>query len=166
MKIKDTFISELEEESKSTQKMLEIIPDEKLMWQPHEKSMTLCRLATHIAELPGWISSIMEYDELDFGKENYKAKIVKTNSELLDIFNQNYNRAMKSLKETDDEVFMKNWTLRKNETIYFTLPKIVCLRSFCLNHLYHHRGQLTVYLRLLNIPIPNSYGPTADKPII
>ncbi len=163
MAINETFISEIKEESKSTKRMLELIPEEHLMWKPHEKSMTLGRLATHIAELTGWISAIMDYEELDFGKVNYKPPEIKSNSDIMKIFSDNLNKAIETLEKATDTDFMKNWTLRNNETIYFTLPKIVCLRSFCLNHIYHHRGQLTVYFRLLNIPVPGSYGPTADE---
>lgn len=163
MPINQTFISELQEESKSTKRMLECIPNEKLLWKPHDKSMTLSRLASHIAELIGWIPSILNYDELDLGKINFKAPEIKNNSDILKIFTDNLDKALQSLNRATDEDFMKNWTLRKNETIYFTLPKIVCIRTFCLNHIYHHRGQLTVYFRLLNIPVPSSYGPTADE---
>lgn len=163
MPLNQTFISELQEESKSTKRMLECIPNEKLLWKPHDKSMTLSRLASHIAELTGWVSSILDYDELDLGKINFKAPEIKNNSDILKIFADNLDKALQSLNRTTDDEFIKNWTLRKNETIYFTLPKIVCIRTFCLNHLYHHRGQLTVYFRLLNIPVPSSYGPTADE---
>ncbi len=165
MPVNQSFIAELEEEAKSTRKVLERVPVEKSDWKPHEKSMPLGRLATHVAELPGWITSVLSTDEMDFAKIEYKPKIAKTTAELLEIFEDNYSKGLKSLKDAKDEDFFKNWTLRNGEQIYFTLPKIAVIRSVGYNHLYHHRGQLTVFLRLNDVPLPGIYGPTADEPM-
>lgn len=165
MSLNQSFISELEQESKSTRKVLERVPIEKADWKPHEKSMTLGRLSTHVAELPNWLDVTLNSDELDFAKVEYKPRIAATSAELINIFEENYSKGMKAIKNATDEVLMSNWTLRNGETIYFTLPKIAVVRSTVYNHLYHHRAQLGVYLRLLNVPLPAIYGPTADEPM-
>lgn len=165
MPINQSLITELEQESKATKRLLERVPIEKSDWKPHTKSMTLGRLATHVAELPGWISTALDTDELDFAKIEYKPRIAKSNSELIEIFNENLTKGLESLKKATDEDFMKNWTMRNGEQVFFTLPKIAVLRSTAYNHLYHHRGQLTVFLRLNDVPLPGIYGPTADEPM-
>lgn len=163
MAINESFISELEQEAKSTRKILERVPADKPDWKPHEKSMKLGSLATHVAELPGWVSMTLDQDELDFAKMDYKPTILKSTEQLLKIFDDNVEKAMKSLKNAPDEKFKKNWTMKNGELVYFTLPKEAVLRSFSFNHSYHHRAQLGVYLRLLGIPLPGIYGPTADE---
>jgi uncharacterized damage-inducible protein DinB len=165
MPLNQSFITELEQEAKSTRKILERVPIEKAGWKPHEKSMSIGRLATHVAELTGWVTSVLNSDEMDFAKIEYKPRIATTSAELLEIFEENYSKGMESLKNATDENLLKNWTLRNGEQIYFTLPKIAVIRSVGYNHLYHHRGQLTVFLRLNNIPLPGIYGPTADEPM-
>jgi uncharacterized damage-inducible protein DinB len=163
MAINESFLSELKEEEKSTKKLLERIPAEHLSWKPHEKSFPLSRLASHIAELPGWISAILDYDELDFGKSDFKPPVISTPDDILKLHNENIGRAIKSLENAKDEDFSKMWTLKNNDKVFFTRPKDVVLKNFAYSHLYHHRGQLTVYLRLLDIPLPSVYGPTADE---
>lgn len=165
MPINQPFITELEQEAKATRKVLERVPLEKSAWKPHEKSTPLGRLATHVAEIPGWITSTLGADELDFSKFDYKARVAGASSELLQIFEENYSKGMESLKNASDDDFSKNWTMRNGERIYFTLPKVSVIRTFAFNHQYHHRAQLTVYLRLLNVPLPYVYGPTADEPM-
>jgi uncharacterized damage-inducible protein DinB len=165
MSLNQSFLDELEREARPTRKMLELVPLEKADWAPHKKSTPLGRLATHIAELPGWTSVTLDYRELDFAKSEYKPRIAESNSELINIYEENLEKAEKSLKNTDDEVFSEEWTLRNGEQVYFTLPKIIVLRSTCFNHLIHHRAQLGVYLRLLDVPLPGIYGPTADEPM-
>ena len=163
MGINESFIAELEQEAKATRKLLERVPLEKADWKPHEKSMTLGRLAFHIAEIPGWASSTLDLDELDFAKGDYRPTTSGTTTELLKSFDDNIARAMKSLKYAPDERFMENWTLKNGDITYFTLPKIAVLRSFAFSHWIHHRAQLGVYLRLLDVPLPGMYGPTADE---
>ncbi len=165
MPINQSFISELEEQAKGTKQLLERVPLEKADWKPHEKSTTMGRLATHVAELPGWISFILSTEEIDFSKLDYKPRIAASTKELLEIFDENISKSLESLKKAKDKDFTKTWTMRSGEQVHFVLPKDVVLRSFSYNHLYHHRGQLTVYLRLNNVPLPNLFGPTADAPM-
>jgi len=163
MGINESFIAELEQEAKATKTLLERVPLEKSDWKPHEKSMSLGRLAFHVAEIPGWASDTLDHDELDFATSEYKPTTSGTTADLLKSFDDSYAKAMKSLKDAPDERFVENWTMKNGDIIYFTMPKIAVLRSFGFNHWYHHRAQLGVYLRLLDIPLPGTYGPTADE---
>ncbi len=163
MKISDAFIGELQQEAASTRKLLERVPLDKPDWAPHEKSMKLGNLANHVAELPGWVSVSLDQDELDFATFEYKPQIPKSTEELLKKFDDNLAKAMNSLNNASNEKFGENWTMRNGEQVYFTLPKAAVVRSFSFNHMYHHRAQLGVYLRLLDIPLPGIYGPTADE---
>lgn len=164
MTISESLLAELEREAVPTRKLLERVPLEKSDWAPHKKSTPLGRLATHIAELPGWTTMTLEHNELDFAKSGYKLRVAGSPGELIEIFEDSLSRAEKTLKNTDDSVYSEDWTLRDGESIYFTVPKIEMMRSN-FNHLFHHRGQLSVYLRLLDIPLPGVYGPTADEPM-
>ncbi len=157
------LIAEMKMEAANTRKILERVPVEKNDWKPHRKSMSLGRLATHVAEIPGWVTATMTTDELDFAKTEYKPHIAQSTQELLDILDKNVNEGVNALENSKDEDFDKMWTLRNGDQVYFTLPKKAVLRSFALSHHYHHRAQLGVYLRLLDIPIPGMYGPTADE---
>jgi uncharacterized damage-inducible protein DinB len=165
MPINEAFLAELETEARPTRKMLELVPIDKSDWAPHKKSMPLGRLATHVAEIFGWASTTLDTKELDFSKMEYKPKIAASNADLISIFEENLFKAEKSIKNASDDVFKEDWTLRDGEKIYMTAPKAVVLRSFAFSHLIHHRGQLSVYLRLLDIPLPGVYGPTADQPM-
>lgn len=158
-----SLTNEYTHECASTRKLLERVPMDKLSWKPHEKSMKLEFLATHIAEIPEWVPLTIEQSELDFAKQPYTPKRITTTEELLKIHDDATAAALQSIKNTNADI-LKNetWTMRSGETIYFTMPKIAVLRSFAFNHIYHHRGQLSVYLRLLDIPVPGMYGPTAD----
>ncbi len=162
MKLNEPLIEEITEEAKPTRKLLEIVPADSFAWKPHDKSFTLGRLSSHVAEIFGWTKSILETDELDFAKIDYKPMEFSSSADMVKYFDDLVSKSLKCLEETADEEFFGNWTMRKGETIYFTMPKIRVLRIFAMNHLYHHRGQLTVYLRMLNIPLPPVYGPTAD----
>jgi uncharacterized damage-inducible protein DinB len=163
MAIKDGLIPELKHEAASTKKLLEKVPAESFAWKPHEKSMTLGRLATHIAQIPRWMSNIILHDEYDFAANPYKADVAGSSEELIKTFNEIYHKALADLEAADDEVFHKIWTVKSGEQIFYQLPKKVAIRGWAYNHLYHHRGQLSVYLRLLNIPVPGMYGPSADE---
>lgn len=157
------LIAELEHESKTTRTCLERVPADKFDWTPHEKSMTFGRLASHIAEMVGWTGPTLQYPELDFAKMDYKPFEPKTSEELLEYFDKNVAEAVDVLRNTTDDIFMENWTMRNGETVYFTLPKVAVMRSFVMNHIVHHRGQLSVYLRLSDIAVPSIYGPSADE---
>ena len=161
--ISNSLIAELENEAKTTRSVLERIPADKFDWKPHEKSMTFGRLASHVAEMHGWTKPTVEQPELDFAKMDYKPFEPKTTEELVKHFEKNYNEAIEALKGASDEIWFEPWSLRNGEQIYLTMPKVVIMRSLVLNHIVHHRGQLSVYLRLNDIPVPSMYGPSADE---
>lgn len=158
------LIAELKSEAAKTRKMLALVPiADKADWVPHTKSMKLGRLALHVAELAGWTGMTITTDELDFAKGYTPTPTPATTEELLAILDKNVEMSLKALENADDELLAKPWTLRSGDHVYFTLPKKVVIRDMCYNHVVHHRGQLSVYLRLLNIPIPGMYGPSADE---
>ena len=161
--IATALIAELEHEGATTRKVLERIPPETFDWKPHEKSMTMGRLATHVAEMHGWTKFTVEQPELDFSKFDYKPFEPKTTEELVQHFEKSFTEAIESLKGASDEIWFEPWSLKNGETTYFTMPKVVVMRSMVLNHIVHHRGQLSVYLRENNIPLPAMYGPSADE---
>jgi len=157
------LIAEIEQEAATARKCLERIPAEKFDWKPHEKSMSFRTLATHVAEMFGWTPSTMQTSELDFAKIDYKPYEPATTGDLLEYFDKNVAEAIDTLRNSDDAAYMENWTMRNGEKVYFTMPKAIVMRSFVMNHIVHHRGQLTVYLRLNDIPVPSIYGPSADE---
>lgn len=157
-----TFLKELEKESVTTRKMLERVPEDKFDWKPHEKSMVMKRLAGHIAELPGWIPMTLDTNELDFANNQYKPLQPATSKELMEYFEKTLVNAREALTKGKEEELDKPWTLRNGSEIYDTSPKADVIRM-ALSQIIHHRAQLGVYLRLLNIPIPGSYGPSADE---
>ena len=163
MGMNEVFIAELQQEAAATRKLLERVPMDKADWTPHAKSMKLGNLAHHVSELLGWTMVTMDQDELDFAKWEYKPVIPATTEELVKNFDVQVEKATECLKNADDAKFMENWTMRQGDKIFFTLPKAAVLRSFVFNHEIHHRAQLGVYLRLLDIPLPSSYEPTADE---
>ena len=153
----------MDQESKTTRKILEKIPTEQLGYKPHEKSYTLGVLGTHIGELPSWTDLIINTHELDFTNMHYNPPTINTSEDIMKVFEDTLNKAKEVLENAADEKFEGNWRLRNGEQIYFDLPKKVVLRDMVFNHIVHHRAQLGVYLRLLDIPVPSSYGPTADE---
>lgn len=164
MATKDAFIAELKHEASLTRKMLEKVPVEKKDWKPHEKSMSLGRLATHIAETIKWISNIRHIDDFDFAKDfNFKQHVAASQDELLQLFQTNLDNAVSDLSSMSDDDFNKIWTVRRGEQVMMQLPKKVAVRGWGFSHQIHHRGQLSVYLRLLDIPVPGMYGPSADE---
>ena len=163
MPVYTELLAELKHEATGTRKMLEKVPDEKLLWKPHEKSMSLGRMATHIADIPVWAERILLADEFDFSKAAYKTIPTASVREILERFDKRLHEAVTLLETTSDEKLNQPFTLRSGEKIFFTLPKKVVLRNFAFNHIYHHRGQLSVYLRLLDIAVPGMYGPSADE---
>lgn len=158
----EAFTKELEKEAKVTRKMLSAIPTDKFGWKPHEKSMTIKRLATHIAELPSWIGMTFSTTELDFEQNPYKVEDVNTTEELLSYFERVLEDGCEQLKAGKEEALDELWTLRSGATIYSTEPKWEVLRM-AMSQIIHHRAQLGVYLRLLDVKIPGSYGPSADE---
>jgi len=162
-RLSKAFLGELENEAKVTRSVLERVPADKFDWKPHEKSMAMGRLATHIAEMFGWTKETLKSDVLDFAAFDYKPFEPKSTEELLAFFDDHIAKAKQILSETPDETFLTEWTMRNGEQVYFTLPKVAVMRSFVMNHIIHHRGQLSVYLRLNDIPVPSIYGPSADE---
>jgi uncharacterized damage-inducible protein DinB len=162
MSIKESFLAEIGLEAKTTRKLLERIPNDSLAWAPHEKSMTLGRLAMHVAELFGLTKLILTTNELDLATD-YKAQTAKSVEQLLEIFDQAVTQAIEGLKNTEDKNLFTAWKMRNGDKVYVDLPKAAAIRSMSINHLIHHRGQLSVYLRLKDIAIPSIYGPSADE---
>lgn len=163
MSLSDALIAELQQEAAVTRKCLERIPETIFDWKPHEKSMSLSRLATHVAEMVGWVKDTVEKSELDFATMDYKPFAPETTAELVEFFDKQNTDAIESLKNTSDESMMQNWKLRNGEQVYFDMPRIQVLRGMVFNHIVHHRGQLSVYLRLNDVPVPALYGPSADE---
>jgi uncharacterized damage-inducible protein DinB len=163
MAINTSLLGELKNESANTKRIIERIPTDKIDWRPHEKSMTIGALATHIASLPVWIARIINAEEFDAATSGSIEK-KETTQAILELFTHRLNEAEQALAAaTSDEMFKGLWTLSRNNQAIFQLPKMVAIRSFAFNHIYHHRGQLSVYLRLLDIPVPGMYGPSADE---
>ena len=154
------LLNELRLEAAVTRKHLEKVPFDKLQFKPHEKSETLGRLAIHVAEIIAWWKESIENDALDF--IDFQPKDIKSTAELLSYFDELMAEAEQALRMAKDEDFEKKWSMRHGQDILFTLPKKQVVRIFCLNHLIHHRAQLGVYLRILGIPVPATYGPSAD----
>ncbi len=163
MPLNESFINELNFEKLSTRKILERVPMDKADWKPHEKSMPLGRLASHVAEIPDWITHTLTKDELNFNTGEWEPVVFKTSKEMLDYFDKNVELALKALSETSDEKMHTNWALKMDGNVLFEMPKIQVLRTWAFNHLVHHRAQLSVYLRLNNISVPGVYGPSADE---
>jgi uncharacterized damage-inducible protein DinB len=164
MSIAQGLLAEFDMETASTRRTLERLPEDKLDWTPDPKSMTMGRLAAHVAEMPGWAALTMGTDELDFAAGGYTPAVATSREQVLRIADENANAARAAIAAASDADFMKPWTLRSGEQIFFTLPKIAVLRGMVMNHTIHHRGQLTVYYRMNGVPVPALYGPSADEP--
>ena len=161
MEIIPMLLKELDEEAQTTRKMLGRIPNDKLDWQPHQKSMTIRRLATHIAELPSWVSMTILTDHLDFAASPYIPTPVSNSADLLALLEKSLAEAKAELEKTNEKELLNEWTLRNADQVYSVSPKIEIIRmAYCQT--VHHRAQLGVFLRLLDVPIPGSYGPSAD----
>ena len=163
MAIKDAFVAELKHESALTKKILERVPLDRKDWKPHEKSMSLGRLSTHIAQIPHWISDIIHIPDYDFATRPYLSNVASSQEELIGTFQQYLDKAISDLDGASDELMGQQWTVRSGEQVYNRLVNKVAIRGWGFSHLIHHRGQLSVYLRLLNIPVPGMYGPSADE---
>ncbi|MGA2324882.1 MAG: DinB family protein [Bryobacteraceae bacterium] len=162
MPLADALIAELEQEVKTTRTLLGRVPDDKLSWKPHAKSMTLGQLANHIATIPGGVAGFAARDSVDYGTFSPPPQAA-TAAAILAVFEESAARAKAILGEMDDAALMKEWSLLKGGQTLTTMPRVGIFRYVLLNHLYHHRGQLSVYLRLLDVPVPAIYGPSADE---
>jgi uncharacterized damage-inducible protein DinB len=161
MTIIEFFKQQFIEEAATTRNMLSRVPDNQYNYKPHDKSMVMKNLVAHIADLPGWVHFTLTTDELDFQK-GYEMPDITNTRDLLTYFDKRYNDGLSVLVADNEKVLNKPWTLRNGETIYSTQPKVDVLRM-AISQQIHHRAQLGVYLRLLNVPIPGSYGPSADE---
>jgi uncharacterized damage-inducible protein DinB len=161
MKLIPMLLKEMELEAQTTRKMLERIPNDQYEWRPHPKSMTVQQLGTHIAELLTWIPMTLTTDELDFANNPYRPEIITNTSDLLEYFEKNLAEAKESLQAAQEEQLDDLWTLRNGEEIYSTTSKAEVIRM-TYSQIVHHRAQMGVFLRLLEVPIPGSYGPSAD----
>jgi uncharacterized damage-inducible protein DinB len=158
----ESLLKEMNAEAETTRKMLARIPDDKYDWQPHEKSMTVRRLATHLADIPSWVDMVINEDELNFATSTHKEPVINNTAELLTFMEESVNKGGTALNRANDELLNKEWTLRNGDQVLSIRPKSEVVRmAYC--QIVHHRAQLGVYLRLLNVPIPGSYGPSADE---
>ncbi|MDE3181832.1 MAG: DinB family protein [Bacteroidota bacterium] len=156
------LIKELEQEAKTTRKFLKLVNPDKFQWKPHEKSMSMKNLAVHIAEIPAWVDMAVNKDELDFSANSYKPTEVKTTDDLVNLLNQSEEKALAALQKINEDDLLQTWTLRNGDTILMSMTRYEMIRH-AYSQTTHHRAQLGVYLRLLDIPIPGSYGPSADE---
>lgn len=163
MNIIPLLLKELEQEAATTRKMLSRIPEDKFGWRPHPKSMNIGRLSMHIAELPGWITMTFDTDGLDFAKSGYVAKEATSVKGLLEEFENNFASGKASLEKAQESELSLPWILRNGDSILQHYTKYETVRV-SLAQTIHHRAQLGVFLRLLDVPIPGSYGPSADEP--
>jgi uncharacterized damage-inducible protein DinB len=165
MALKDALLPEFDHEMATTRRLLERLPEAEFAWKPHDKSMALGQLAGHIANLPSWCTATLSTTvfDLDTLPVEFRSKPPQSRAALLDEFDAKVATARNQLTSTTDGEFLSPWTLKKGGQEMFTLPRLSAIRSFVLNHLIHHRGQLSVYLRLKDVPLPSIYGPTADE---
>jgi uncharacterized damage-inducible protein DinB len=166
MTIGQSMLPEFDQEMQNTRKVLERIPDDKWNWKPHDKSGTVGWYGWHIATLPGWATMTINTEELDYapvGKTAFQPPKVENREQALATFGKEVGEARAALSTVSDEDMMKGWTLLMGGQTIFTMPRIACIRGFVMNHLIHHRAQLTVYYRMLDIPVPGLYGPSGDE---
>ena len=163
MAIRDTLLPEFDEEMANTRKMLERVPDGRFDFTPHAKSWTVDRLAGHVADLPNWVGHTMSVEVLELMPGQYKPFEPKNRKELLEQFDRHVREAHAAIAKATDEQLNTMWTMKWEGKTVMTMPRINVLRSVVLNHLIHHRAQLGVYLRLMDVAVPGMYGPSADE---
>lgn len=166
MALSDALLPEFDQEMKNTRRTLERVPEDKLDWRPHEKSMTLGGLTTHISNLPSWTNYTINQDSLDIapvGQPPLKLEQIKSVREALEMFDKNVTAARAAIADASDEQLHQTWTLLHGGHKVFALPRAAVLRTVVMNHIIHHRAQLGVYLRLNDVPVPSLYGPSADE---
>ena len=165
MAISEALLAEFDQEMASARRSLERIPEDKLGWKPHEKSMTLGRLAGHVAELPGFGATAITTEELDFTKRPAGAKpmVAESQQHVLEVFDKKVAEMRAAIAGASDADWGKNWKLSAGDKVFFNGTKIMAVRRMMMNHIIHHRAQLGVYLRLNNVAVPSVYGPSADE---
>ena len=166
MTIAQSMLGEFDQEMQNTRKTLERVPDDKWGWKPHEKSGTVGWLTAHIANLAGWATVTIHTDHLDIAPvdgPSFELPKIDNRQDALAVFDKNVTEARAAIAGASDADMMKGWTLLGGGKTIFTMPRVACIRGMIFNHIIHHRAQLTVYFRLLNIPVPALYGPSADE---
>jgi uncharacterized damage-inducible protein DinB len=161
MKLSESILMELDQEAQTTKRVLERIPDDKLAWKPHPKSFSLGQLALHIASVPAGVTTIVMQDSVE--APDFSQPEPKSRQEILDTFSKSLETAKGNLTKMDDARLAETWSLTRGGKVVMSAPRAGFLRSVLLNHVYHHRGQLSVYLRMLDVPVPSIYGPSADE---
>ncbi len=167
MQMTELFLAELEREAAATRRVLERVPEGRNDWKPHEKSMPLGYLAALVATMPAWIEMIIDHDQIDMnpsGEFAYQAKAMNSPTELVAALDEAVAKGRNALRHTDDDHLLTPWRFLVSGHVVMEMPRYINIRDFVLNHLAHHRGQLTVYLRLNDAPVPAIYGPSADEP--
>lgn len=160
---KQAVLLDFEHEMATTRRLLERVPDEHLDWKPHAKSYSLGELATHVSNLLVWMRPILLEEEFDLASVPARGAAAPGRDELLRRFDEGLRAARSAIESFDDAALGRTWTLRHGAHVVLAQPRVVVIRSLGINHLIHHRGQLSVYLRLLDVPLPPMYGPTADE---
>ena len=160
MTIADSLLPEFDQEMATTRRVLERVPDDRPEWKPHPKSFSVAHLAQLLASLPGWIDQVLSSTELDLAAGAGYSN--QNTASLLDTFDENVRKSREAIARAKDSDYDVTWSLKMNRNVLFTAPRRVVVRQH-ISHLSHHRGQMTVYLRLLDIPVPSIYGPTADE---
>ena len=166
MSIAQSMLGEFDNEMANTRKTLERVPADKLAWKPDPKSMALGRLAGHVAEMVGWGADVLTKEEFDVdpdGTGSFKGFVATSKEQLLAEFDKNVKAARAALEKTTDDHMMKEWKLKAHGNTLMAMPRIAVIRSMVMNHIIHHRAQLTVYYRLNGVPVPALYGPSADE---
>lgn len=163
IKMLEPMNGEIEQEAATTRRVLERVPADKLTWKPHARSMTLGQLAMHVATIPGAICGIAQSDEFEVNPANFIPPVPKNSEEILAALDSSVRTAQEYLGEVTESSAIGMWRAKVNGKEVMAMPRATLLRSIMLNHWYHHRGQLSVYLRLLEIPVPTIYGPSADE---
>ena len=164
MALKDALLPEFDHEMGTTRRLLERLPEADLTWKPHEKSFSLGHLAAHLAHILTWVDTACDTTVFDvLSMTDIRSREPGSKEDILSAFDANVRRARAKIAEQTDSALLSSWTMRQGEHEMFTMPKMAVLRTFIMNHMIHHRGQLTVYLRLRNVPLPSIYGPTADE---
>lgn len=163
MAVIDALLVEFDQEMACTRELLARLPEDAFAWKPHERSYSLGGLATHLAQLPHWGSQILEGDGYDMGASTDRTPEKRTRADVLETFDRHVADVRRGLTTRTDAELSAPWTLRRNGQTLLTMPRLTAIRRFLLHHVIHHRGQLTVYLRLRNVPLPPMYGPTADE---
>lgn len=162
MNIKDALLTEYDHEVGTTRKLLDRVPEAQLGWKPHHKSMSVGGLATHLANIPMWAGAVLNQSELDLAAAPPSLEEKKSRAVILEAFDASTHQARGWMDKVDAD-YQAPWTLKRGGQTMFSVPRVAAFRSFVLNHMIHHRGQLSVYLRMLDVPVPSIYGPSADE---